>query len=144
MDARRDCRGSDAGEHRFRDNAQSDGRRGVLKRAYSCHERQRFRCLRLRVVGEFDLTFRQSRLCRRKIGYKRVLPEYCGRVRAQGHSLKRRLPGLDPHARYRFTHDWQQREVSGEYLMNRGLRLWLQGDYASSVIRFDRITEPTG
>ena len=55
-----------------------------------------------------------------------------------------RLRGLDPHARYRFTHDWQQREVSGEYLMNRGLRLWLQGDYASSVIRFDRITEPTG
>ena len=39
-----------------------------------------------------------------------------------------RLKGLD-HAgtRYRFTHDWQQREASGEYLMHRGLRLWLQG-----------------
>ena len=55
-----------------------------------------------------------------------------------------RLRGLDPQARYRFTHDWQQREASGEYLMNRGLRLWLQGDYASTVIRFDRVTEPTG
>jgi alpha-galactosidase len=54
-----------------------------------------------------------------------------------------RLRGLDPQARYRFTHDWQQREASGEYLMNRGLRLWLQGDYASAVIRFDRVTEPT-
>ena len=51
-----------------------------------------------------------------------------------------RLKGLDPQARYRFTHDWQQREASGEYLMHRGLRLWLQGDYASSIIRFDRVT----
>lgn len=50
-----------------------------------------------------------------------------------------RLRGLDPQARYRFTHDWQAREASGEYLMNRGLRLWLQGDYASTVIRFDRV-----
>jgi alpha-galactosidase len=52
-----------------------------------------------------------------------------------------RLRGLEPHARYRFTHDWQQREASGEYLMNRGLRLWLQGDYASSIITFDKVTE---
>ncbi|TXH33191.1 MAG: alpha-galactosidase [Actinobacteria bacterium] len=51
-----------------------------------------------------------------------------------------RLRGLDPQARYRFTHDWQQRETSGEYLMNRGLRLWLQGDYASTVMRFDKVT----
>jgi alpha-galactosidase len=50
-----------------------------------------------------------------------------------------RLRGLDPTARYRFTHDWQQREAGGDYLMRRGLRLWLQGDYASTVIRFDRV-----
>ena len=55
-----------------------------------------------------------------------------------------RLRGLDPQARYRFTHDWQQREASGEYLMHRGIRLWLQGDYASEVIRFDRVTGSSG
>jgi alpha-galactosidase len=55
-----------------------------------------------------------------------------------------RLRGLDPDARYCFTHDWRQREVSGEYLMNRGIRLWLQGDYASTVMRFDRVTAATG
>ncbi len=55
-----------------------------------------------------------------------------------------RLRGLDPQARYRFTHDWQAREASGEYLMNRGLRVWLQGDYASTVMRFDRVTEDRG
>lgn len=55
-----------------------------------------------------------------------------------------RLRGLDPQARYRFTHDWQPREASGDYLMNRGLRLWLLGDYASAVIRFDRVTEVRG
>ena len=50
-----------------------------------------------------------------------------------------RLRGLEPSARYRFTHDWQQREASGQYLMSRGIRLWLQGDYASTIIRFDRV-----
>ncbi len=55
-----------------------------------------------------------------------------------------RLRGLDADARYCFTHDWRQREVSGEYLMNRGIRLWLQGDYASTVMRFDRVTAATG
>lgn len=54
-----------------------------------------------------------------------------------------RLRGLDPDARYRFTHDWQEREVSGAYLMNVGIRIWLQGDYASTIIRFDRVTEST-
>ncbi len=55
-----------------------------------------------------------------------------------------RLRGLDPRARYRFTHDWQHHEASGEYLMNRGLRLWLQGDYASTVIVFEQITADRG
>lgn len=55
-----------------------------------------------------------------------------------------RLRGLEPTARYRFTHDWQEHETTGEYLMNRGLRLWLQGDYASTVVRFDKVTEATG
>jgi alpha-galactosidase len=55
-----------------------------------------------------------------------------------------RLRGLDPRARYRFTHDWAEHEVSGEYLMNRGIRVWLRGDYASTVIRFDKVTEPPG
>jgi alpha-galactosidase len=50
-----------------------------------------------------------------------------------------RLRGLEPSARYRFTHDWQQREASGQYLMSRGIRLWMQGDYASTIIRFDRV-----
>jgi alpha-galactosidase len=50
-----------------------------------------------------------------------------------------RLRGLDPEAMYRFTLDWQEHEVSGQYLMQRGFRLWLQGDYASTVIRFDRV-----
>jgi alpha-galactosidase len=49
-----------------------------------------------------------------------------------------RLRGLDPQARYRFRHDWQDHEVSGAALMNRGIRVWLLGDYASTVIRFDR------
>jgi len=55
-----------------------------------------------------------------------------------------RLRGLDPQARYRFTYEWQQHEASGAYLMNRGLRLWLQGDYASTIIRFDRVTADQG
>jgi alpha-galactosidase len=55
-----------------------------------------------------------------------------------------RLRGLEPAARYRFTHDWQQHEASGEYLMHRGLRLWLQGDYASTIIRFDRVKADRG
>ncbi|HQR79833.1 MAG TPA: alpha-galactosidase [Actinomycetota bacterium] len=55
-----------------------------------------------------------------------------------------RLRGLDPEARYRFTYDWQPREASGAYLMNRGLRVWLLGDYASTVIRFDRVTADRG
>jgi alpha-galactosidase len=50
-----------------------------------------------------------------------------------------RLRGLRPDARYRFTHEWQQREASGQYLMNHGLRLWMRGDYQSSIIRFDRV-----
>jgi len=50
-----------------------------------------------------------------------------------------RLTGLDPRARYRFTLDWQDHEVSGQYLMQRGIRIWLQGDYASTVVRFDRV-----
>lgn len=50
-----------------------------------------------------------------------------------------RLRGLDPDARYRFRYEWQDHEARGDYLMNRGLRLWLLGDYASTVIRFDRV-----
>lgn len=50
-----------------------------------------------------------------------------------------RLRGLDPLARYRFTLDWADHEVSGEYLMQRGIRVWLQGDYASTVVRFDKV-----
>jgi alpha-galactosidase len=55
-----------------------------------------------------------------------------------------RLRGLDPAAIYRFTHDWADHEVSGQYLMNRGIRLWLRGDYASTIIRFDRVTGSPG
>ncbi len=55
-----------------------------------------------------------------------------------------RLRGLDPQARYRFTHDWRTHEASGEYLMNRGLRVWLQGDYASTVMTFEAVTEDQG
>jgi alpha-galactosidase len=51
-----------------------------------------------------------------------------------------RLRGLDPDARYRFTHDWAEHEVSGRYLMERGIRVWLLGDYASTIVRFDRVT----
>ena len=51
-----------------------------------------------------------------------------------------RLRGLDPKARYRFTLDWVDHEVAGDYLMQRGIRLWLQGDYASTVVRFDRVS----
>ncbi len=50
-----------------------------------------------------------------------------------------RLRGLDPQARYRFRHDWQDLELSGASLMNRGIRVWLLGDYASTLIRFDRV-----
>lgn len=50
-----------------------------------------------------------------------------------------RMRGLDEDARYRFTLDWQEQEASGAYLMRRGFRLWLQGDYASTVMRFDRV-----
>ncbi len=50
-----------------------------------------------------------------------------------------RLRGLDPAAGYRFTLDWADHEVSGAYLMNRGVRLWLQGDYASTIVRFDKV-----
>ena len=38
-----------------------------------------------------------------------------------------RLRGAGALGRYRFTHDWQQREASGQYLMSRGIRLWMQG-----------------
>lgn len=50
-----------------------------------------------------------------------------------------RLRGLDPAARYRFRYEWAEHEAGGDYLLNRGLRVWLQGDYASTVIRFDRV-----
>lgn len=52
-----------------------------------------------------------------------------------------RLRGLEPTARYRFELDWQTHVARGDYLMNRGVRVWLQGDYASTVIRFDRVED---
>lgn len=49
-----------------------------------------------------------------------------------------RLRGLDPGARYRFHHDWRWQTKTGAYLMAHGIPLWLQGDYASTLITFDR------
>lgn len=51
-----------------------------------------------------------------------------------------RLRGLDPDATYRFYAEWRHQERSGRYLMAHGFPLWLQGDYASDVIVFDRVT----
>ena len=52
-----------------------------------------------------------------------------------------RLRGLEPTARYRFELDWQTHVARGDYLMQRGVRVWLQGDYASTIIRFDRVED---
>jgi alpha-galactosidase len=50
-----------------------------------------------------------------------------------------RLRGLAPDARYRFRANWTDQEKSGEYLMAHGIDVWLQGDYASELITFDRV-----
>ena len=49
-----------------------------------------------------------------------------------------RLRGLGPSVRYRFTHDWQQREASGSTDEPRNPAVDA-GDYASTIIRFDRV-----
>lgn len=53
-----------------------------------------------------------------------------------------RLRGLDPESRYRFTANWIAQEKSGAWLMNQGIEVWLQGDYASEVIVVDRVATP--
>jgi alpha-galactosidase len=49
-----------------------------------------------------------------------------------------RLRDLDPAARYRFYAEWQWQEKSGAYLMQVGIPVWLFGDYASTIITFER------
>lgn len=49
-----------------------------------------------------------------------------------------RLRGLEPSAVYQVQTDEETYTKSGSYLMNRGLDLHLTGDYASTIIRFNK------
>lgn len=54
-----------------------------------------------------------------------------------GHSgVRARLRGLDPEKLYTFELDKKEYKKSGAYLMNHGIDLRLNGDYASEIIKF--------
>ena len=50
-----------------------------------------------------------------------------------------RLRGLEPEGRYRFRANWTDQEKSGAFLMEHGIDVWLQGDYASELIVLTRV-----
>lgn len=56
------------------------------------------------------------------------------------HGTRAQLRGLDPDATYRFYSEWMWQERSGAYLMAHGIPVWLQGDDASELIVFDRLS----